>query len=119
VAKIISPEELELHRSAFDPGSLEVDVLYKERGNDAEMQAIAAKYPTLITYPPPAGVIKYWMTEYELTTLPWKPDHIEIPDDPAYARRMIYVYRSDNPHLDKLEVTVKNHRVVEIKGGNG
>jgi hypothetical protein len=119
VARIVSPEELELHVSAFDPGNPTVDVLYKQRGNDAEMQALAVKYPPPITYPPPAGVIKYWMTEYELTSLPWKADHIEIPDDPSYSRRMIYVYRSDNPHLDKLEVTVKNHRVVEIKGGNG
>ena len=119
VAKITSPEELELHESAFEPNNPKVDVLYKEQGNAAEMKAIADKYPPPITYPPPAGVIKYWMTEYELTTLPWKPDHLEITGDEPYSLGVVYVYRSDDPHLDKLQVTVKNHRVVEVKGGNG
>jgi hypothetical protein len=118
VVKTLNTEEVEFHQSAFYPGNQEIDVLYKERGNDAEMQALAAKYPPPITYPPPAGVIKYWMTEYELTSLPWKPDHLEVTGDEPYSRGIIYVYRSDNPQLDKLEVTVKNHRVVQIKGGN-
>jgi hypothetical protein len=118
VAKLVSPEEIELHISAFDPLNQEVDVLYKERGSDAEMESVAARYPQPITYPPPAGVVKFGMTEYQLKSLPWKADQIAPTYDDSYSRGTIYTYHSDNPSLEELKVTVKNRRVVLIKGGN-
>ncbi len=118
IAKLKSPEELEVHIAAFDPKIDEVNVLYKQRGNDAEMKAIADRYPLPLTYPPPSGVIKFWMTEYDLKSLPWKSDHTEIYIEDAYSRSVKFTYHSDNPKIEPLIVTVKNHRVAKIEGGN-
>jgi hypothetical protein len=118
MAKIVSPEEIEVHVSAFDPRSQEVAVLYKLRGSDAEMQELAARYPPPITYPPPVGIIKFGMTEYVLRNLPWKPDQISPTGDEPYSRGTLYTYHSDNPKLDELKVTVKSHHVVQVQGGN-
>lgn len=132
--KIISDDAIELHLAAFYPGNSEVLTLYKVRGNDKEMQALATKYPQNITYPPPQGVISVGMTEYQLTTLPWKADQVmPVPDDPSKFDpnstgfrhsdkaddATIYSYRSDNPSLIELKVTVKNHKVIAVSGGNG
>ena len=81
------------------------------------MAAIAAKYPSPLTYPPPASVFKYWMSEYALKCLPWRVDHLEVTGD-RYDRGIVYVYRSDDPKVPRLEVTVKNHRVVKVSSGN-
>ena len=117
VARVTSPEEIEFHRSAIDPADPTVDHLYKDRGSDAEMAAIAAKYPSPLTYPPPASVFKYWMSEYALKCLPWRVDHLEVTGD-RYDRGIVYVYRSDDPKVLPLEVTVKNHRVVKVSSGD-
>jgi len=75
-------------------------------------------------------VITIGMPEYELKALPWKADKAvpngedgsimsliqpESKDDDA----TIYTYHSDNPNLVELKVTVKDHRVSAVNGGNG
>ena len=117
VAKVTSPEEIEFHRSTIDPANQTVDHLYKDRGSDAELAAIAAKYPSPVTYPPPASVFKYWMSEYDLKCLPWRVDHLEVTGE-QYARGLVYVYRSDDPKIPPLKITVKNHRVVKVSSGD-
>ncbi len=118
VAKIVGPEELEVHVSAFQPQSQEVEVLYKMLGNEAEMQAMADRYPGPITYPPPAGAITFGMTEFELRNLPWKPDQTEPTGDDSFSRGTLLTYHSDDPRLSQLKVTVKLHHVVLVEGGN-
>jgi len=123
-AKVISPEEVELHLAAFYPGSKEVLTLYKIHGSESETQdlqrSMAAKYPPPISYPPPSGTIPLGMTEYQLKALPWKADKVmassgDSKDDDA----TIYCYHSDNSNLVELRVTVKDHKVISVNGGNG
>ena len=81
-----------------------------------------------LSYPPPQGAIAEGMTEYQLKMLPWKADKAlglgdllamngkdSTKDDDA----IIYCYHSDNPQLIELRVTVKNHKVIAVAGGNG
>ncbi|MEI9998436.1 MAG: hypothetical protein WDO13_04370 [Verrucomicrobiota bacterium] len=117
VAHLTTPVDLEFHNSAMVPGDPSLVKLYKVRGSDDEMKAIAARFPAHVTYPPPRNLITYWMTEYDLRNLPWKPDSEEMVGD-AYSRGVTYTYHSDDPHRTPLQVTVKNHRVVEIHGGD-
>jgi hypothetical protein len=118
VCHLQDPLNLEIHLSAFNSGEQGDNVLYKERGSDEEMKEITNRYPAPITYPPPADVFKFWMSEYELNSLPWRADRIEVwNDDPAYSRAKIYDYHSDNPQIPQLQVTVKNHRVVKVSSG--
>ncbi len=120
VCHLKNPLELEIHLSTLTSNEQGDAVLYKERGSDEEMKSMADRYPAPITYPPPAGVIKFWMSEYELQNLPWHADRIEIhTEDPAYSRGKTYDYHSDNPQVGELQVVVKNHRVVKVIGGNG
>jgi hypothetical protein len=133
--KIVAPEEVELRLAAFITGNTKVLRLYKEKGSDdetAELQrTMAAKYPPPLTYPPPQGVITEGMTEYQLSTLPWKADQVlpagNAEKDPDNNEDIvtreddatIYCYHSDNPQLAELRVTVKNHKVIAVQGGNG
>jgi hypothetical protein len=39
--------------------------------------------------------------------------------DDRSADAAIYCYHSDNPDLAELRVTVKDHRVIAVSGGNG
>jgi len=120
VCHLNDPLNLNLHLSAFNSGEQGDVVLYKERGTDDEMKALHDKYPQNVTYPPPAGVIKYGMSQYELENLPWQSNREEVnQDEPEVTRGRIWVYRSDDPHVSELRVTLKNHRVVRIEGGNG
>lgn len=116
-AKVISPEEIELHLAAFYPGSSDVLTLYKQEGNDEEKRAVAAKYSPPYTYPPPHEVITEGMTEYELKMLPWKPDKI-VPSPSFRTGEAVYYYHSDVPNRSELEVTVRNHVVIRTSGGN-
>jgi hypothetical protein len=116
VARLIDPLDMEVHVAAFYPGRTDVVTLYKVQGSAAEKAAIAAKYPTPLTYPPAKGVITYNMTEYDLNSLPWRVQYIEAVGD-VYSRGTLYHYRSDDPKIPPLEVTVKLHHVIEIQGG--
>lgn len=125
--KKISDEDIELHLAAFFPGNTEVLTLYKEEGDEAEQEAWAAKNSQPVSYPPPQGAITVGMTEYQLRMLPWKADQVtptpnnngfEQADDKA-DDAAIYRYHSDKPSLAELRVTVKNHRVIAVSGGNG
>jgi hypothetical protein len=118
VAKLLDAEDVELQESAFDPHRTDTEVLYKKEGSEEEMRAMAAKYPPPYTFPPPAGVIKPGMTEFQLDSLPWKPDQV-MPTDPdmPYSRGTIFVFHSDDSRFDPLRVTIKNHRVVQMQGG--
>jgi hypothetical protein len=131
--KVVGPEEIDFRPAAFLTGNTEVLGLYKEKGSDEETAAIrrimAAKYPPPISYPPPQGVIAEGMTEYQLSTLPWKADQVlasgdaeVIEGEPVVTKEddaTIYCYHSDNPQLVELRVTVKNHKVIAVEGGNG
>jgi hypothetical protein len=131
--KVVDPEEIDFRPAAFLAGNTEVLRLYKEKGSDEEtatiQQMMAAKYPPPISYPPPQGVITEGMTEYQLRMLPWKADKVissgnsvrydgeenVSKDDDA----TIYCFHSDNAQLVELRVTVKNHKVIAVEGGNG
>jgi hypothetical protein len=132
--KVIGPEFVEVHVAAFSEGSTQVVTLYKEKGSPAEMQAVAAKYPTPLANPPPSGAITVGMTEFQVRSLPWKPSRILNAVDWNYISEtqggspdtgasdedaMIFCYRCDNPHLAELRVTIKNHKVIAVGGGNG
>jgi hypothetical protein len=132
--KVIGPEFVEVHVAAFIDGSTQVVTLYKEKGSPAEMQAVAAKYPTPLPNPPPSGVITVGMTEFQVRSLPWKPYQILNAVDWNYISEtrggspgtgardqdaMILCYRCDDPRLAELRVTIKDHKVIAIGGGNG
>jgi hypothetical protein len=136
-AKVLPDDQLELHLEAFYPNNKEVLTLYKKEGSDAEKQMIAKKYPLPLEYPPPKGTFTAGMTEYQLQSLPWKPtistlmnqDDINKERDEAYLNGgassqvirvvgVLYTYHSDNPNLTDLKVTVKDHHVSEVSGGN-
>jgi hypothetical protein len=117
-AKMTGPEHLELHLAAFhagDPGTLD---LYKQEGSDEEKKAVAARYPAPYTYPPPFGAIPEGMTEYQLRMLPWKPDKVEPSPYESAVGQVIYHYHSDDPKRSELQVTVRNHVVMQTSGGN-
>jgi hypothetical protein len=133
--KVVAPEEIEFRPAAFLPGNTDVLRFYKEKGSDEETADIqwtmAAKYPPPLTYPPPQGAITEGMTEYQLSTLPWKADKVfgsgnaekSADDGEDIVTKgddaAIYCYHSDNPQLVELRVTVKNHKVIAVEGGNG
>ena len=83
----------------------------------AEQATIAAKYPGPITYPPPKGTITFNMTEYDLRSLPWKAESVMATGNDAYSRGVVYHYRSDDPKIPALDVTVMNRRVTMMRGG--
>ena len=116
VAKVTSPEHLELSLAAFYPGNSETLDLYKEEGSDEERKEVAARYATPYTYPPPFGVITEGMSEYELRMLPWKADKIE--PSPYTTGEVIYHFHSDTPGRGEMEVTVRDHVVMRTSGGN-
>ena len=118
-ARIVDPLDIEVHVHAFIPSRSDVVVLYKSTGSAAEKAALAAKYPGPITYPPPKGVITYYMSEYDLKSLPWQAKFLSSGDgdDEPYSHGITYHYRSDDPKVPELEVTLKNRRVVKISGG--
>jgi hypothetical protein len=123
-AKAISPEEVELHLAAFYPGNEEVLTLYKLEGSEEEKQnlqrSMTAKYPPPLSWPPPQGIITEGMTEYELRNLPWHADRIMGSEgDDRSDDATIYCYHSDNHSLAELRVTVKNHKIISVNGGNG
>jgi hypothetical protein len=132
--KVTAPEFVEVHVDAFSAGSAQVVTLYKEIGSPAERQAAAAKYPTPLPNPPPSGVITVGMTEFQVRCLPWKPSHIlnavDWNDIDASRGRspgtgasdqdaMIFCYKCDDPRLAELRVTIKDHKVIAVGGGNG
>jgi hypothetical protein len=132
--KIVGPELVEVKVVAFNADDSQTVTLYKEKGSPAEMQSLADKYPPPLPHPPPSGVITLGMTEFQVLSLPWKPDKIvnaadwnqisEMKgDDPAVGAKdqdaMILCYRCDEPHLAELRITIKNHKVIAIGGGNG
>jgi len=132
--KITAPEFVEVHVDAFTKGSAQTVTLYKEKGSPAEMQAIAAKYPTPLPNPPPSGTITAGMTEFQVRELPWKPSQILNAVDWNYISEtqggspdtgardqdaMILCYRCDDPRLAELRVTIKDHKVIAVSGGNG
>jgi hypothetical protein len=117
VARVTDPLDIEVHVGTLIPGRSEDRVLYKEEGSAAERAAIAAKYPPPHNYPPPKGVITYYMSEYDLISLPWRADYLSVTGDEAYSRGLVYHYHSDDPKIPALDVTVKNRKVVEISGG--
>ena len=123
--KVVSPEEVELHVAVFGASAgNELLTLYKEKGSDAETQelqrALAIQYPPPLSHPPPSGVIHGGMTEYQLRMLPWKADKILGAEvESKYNDATIYTYYNDNPSLPELKVTVKDHKVIAVSGGNG
>ena len=117
-AKITGPEHLELRLAAFNAGDAGTLDLYKQEGSDDEKKAAAAKYPPPYTYPPPYGVIPEGMTEYQLRMLPWQPDKVEPAQDESQAGKVIYHYHSDDPKRGELQVTVRDHVVIQTSGGN-
>jgi hypothetical protein len=132
--KVTAPEFVEVHVAAFIVGNSQVITLYKEKGSPAEMQAVAAKFSTPLPNPPPSGTITVGMTEFQVRSLPWKPSKIlnavdwnyisetggGTPDTGARDQdAMILCYRCDDPRLAELRVTIKDHKVIAVGGGNG
>lgn len=130
--EILDPEHVVLHLMAFDPNRPDTVKLYKVRGDDAEVKAIAALDPGPVNHPPPRGAIWPGITEYKLQCLPWKADRVvpainlrfEDKDIPASAAdahstdgQVVYIYKSNDPHIDDLRVTVKDHIVMKVTGG--
>ena len=116
--KMLDEENVELHMSTLDPGNETVLKLYKTMGSEAEAQAIKARYPEPIRYPPPDGVIRVGMTEYQLRSLPWKIEEVETVGQARYERGTDCIYHSDDPHIEKLHVLLKNHRVTAVRNSN-
>lgn len=117
IARLIDPLDIEVHVHAFIPSRSDMPVLYKQVGSAAEVQAVAAKYPSPLTYPPAKGVITYDMTEYDLNMLPWKPDYLSAVGEQSYSRGTLYHFHSDDPKIPPLEVTLMNRHVVKVSGG--
>jgi hypothetical protein len=132
--KILDAEHVFLYLSAFEPGRSDTVTLYKVRGDDAEVKALASVDPGPVVHPPPQGAIWPGISEYHLRSLPWKADKIEAALDLSYEEHhgsfvvdqkdvhstdgeIVYIYKSFDPKVDDLHVTVKNHIVMTVTGG--
>jgi hypothetical protein len=121
VARELANEDLELEMKYFDPNDGSVITCTKIMRGAFEIHP----YPTsdtpglVVTYPPPKGLIRVGMLEADLSTLPWASSEVDIQDDNSNSllATNIYRYRSDNPNLPELRVTVLHGRVTAVSGG--
>jgi len=119
VAHAPDDHSLEVQMKYFDPSDTSTVTCTKIRRGYSE----AHPYPTretrglVVTYPPPKGLIRPGMLEADLQTLPWESPEIEVAGENSSDSVEIYSYRSDNPKLPVLKVTVVNGIVKEVIGG--
>jgi hypothetical protein len=115
-AKVLPDDELTLQAKAFVPGSDETVMCYKTEPGAAEERHLAQENPGPVTYPPPKGAITVGMTEYKLNTLPWKPTQVSQDNDDNMPE--VYQFPSNDPNKSPLTVSVQNHHVISVNGGN-
>jgi hypothetical protein len=115
-AKVVAEDQLVLQLKAFAPQETGTLVCYKTSPGYDEAQQLAAANPGPVTYPPPKGAITVGMTEYKLKILPWHPDQVSQDNDNHMPE--IYRFPSNDPNKPPLSVSVQNHQVISVNGGN-
>lgn len=118
VATELPDESLEVHMAGLDPQDSDVVVCTKTMRTDNDDQPYPA--PSAygkITYPPPKGLIREGMLEADVMRLPWKARVVEVLGDDSEVGPDVMHFRSDDPQLPELLVTVYKGRVNEVSGG--
>jgi hypothetical protein len=130
-ARELPNEDLEVHLAGFVDGDPHVFTAVKA----VRMPYEHYPFPILrkdqhVSYPPPRGLIRIGMLEADLRVLPWQP--ITREESPIYSGDReakyfgthlqngwptIWRYRSDNPVLPELSVTVTKGRITAVSGG--
>ncbi len=114
----LKDESLEVHMASLDPKNSDVVVCTKTYRGDLDDQIYHPRSSYgKITYPPPPGAIQVGMLEADMLRLPWSSQVIDFGCTNSEVGPNIYHYRSDNPRLPELLVTVYKGRVIDLSGG--
>lgn len=145
VARELKNEDLEVDIGRFLPDHPGKIVCVKvERTIDEERPPYPVIIPgQTVSYPPPKGLIRVGMLEWDLDTLPWHADKIEFTpsvvtvdtttlsdgkrnqnyfptredrDDNDESPK-VYTFHSDRSDAPQLLVTVYHGRVIQVTGG--
>jgi hypothetical protein len=115
VARELKNEDLEVNLSHFLPGQPDKVTLVMILRGGAQFDPYPVyKNGLVVSYPPPKGLIRPGMLEWDLQNLPWHSDRIEMQEDSSSE---VYTYHSDRPDATQLLVTVVKGRVVQVTGG--
>jgi hypothetical protein len=144
VATELKNEDLELDAGHFFPGQSGTVTLVKVV---RILDDVHSPYPVnvpgqKVSYPPPKGLIRPGMLEWDLQMLPWHADKIEVTGSVVnvYENRLsdgkqnnafftrynndgeedqseVYTYHSDRQDAPPLLVTVDRGRVTQVVGG--
>jgi hypothetical protein len=141
VASELPNEDLQLNLKYFSPSLPDQALCVLKRRNPTVYHPYPVYAPgQTVTYPPPKGLIRPGMLECDLQTLPWRPDHVQLPDSVVDARppqtlsdgtqipqppdpldnppqNTVYTYHSDRADAPQLLVTVYHGRVIQVDGG--
>lgn len=118
VAHELANESLQVEMKYFNPTDTSVFICTKtQRGYNEANPTPTSDSGAAVTYPPPKGAIKVGMLEADLQYLPWKSYKVEMQGNDSIHGPNIYCYRTDDPKLPELRVTVFNGSVTEVVGG--
>jgi hypothetical protein len=146
VARELKNEDLEVDINRYLPSHAGKIICVKvARIIDIERPLYPENVPgQKVSYPPPKGLIRVGMLQWDLEMLPWRADHIEsapivinvdtstlsdgkrnqnfFPSEDAGnddndELSQVYTYHSDRADAPKLLVTVYHGRVTEVTGG--
>ena len=133
VARELPNEDLRIDMSAFDPGDhRQLTCVMLMRGTEIAHPYPVGKPGEKVSYPPPKGLIREGMLEADLEALPWQPYTREEPDYVAMESSnrgsyhgssvfnnwpSVWKYKSNDPNLPELQVTVEKGRVTHVIGG--
>jgi len=114
-AKVLPEDQLAVQAKVFTPGTNETVIFNKIGPGYAEAKQLAQDNQGPVTYPPPKGAIAVGITEYRLNMLRWKPISVGLDENNVPQN---YQFPSNDPTKPPLTVTVQNHRVISVNGGN-
>ncbi len=134
VARELPNEDLEMNLSYFDSDDHRKITCVKIMRTSEEYHPYPVRDLVLqVSYPPPKGMIKEGMLEADLHTLPWQaytneePQYVfeeTIKSNSYHGSHLVngwphvFIYKSDDPKLPELRVTVEKGRVTQVVGGS-
>jgi hypothetical protein len=118
VASELPDESLEVRMVYFNPQDSRLVTFTKtyRSPRDEHLFPPSHSFGT-IAYPPPKGLFRVGMLEADMTMLPWASTNVALQGEDSEIGPKIYHYRSDNPNLPELLVTVYKGKVTEVDGG--
>ncbi len=142
VASELKNEDLEINLGHFVPGQPDkVTLVMVVRGFQTFNPYPVNKAGLVVNYPPPKGLIRPGMLEWDLQMLPWHADRVDLAPSVfnAYVDQLsdgktnkeiyghsgdhhgdsseIYTYHRDHPDATALLGTVDKGRVIKVTGG--